>query len=459
MLDTIKVGIPLTQSQHKRIQSIASQADRWQWIQCNQATGELRFRQFSGLAATDGYSYHRELRWDIPVSYFSDCRLLLEFSVPKFWYGHNIHLLYDFVGAIQALKEVLERQFGLKGRGKLPDVMSWSVLRADFCYAWRFPNQQMAQGFLDSLKRFHFPRKKPVIRPESLFFQGNTYSVKVYLKLPEFRAHDRKELLKGKAALEWVNYCEALADGVLRFEATLRYRYLKRQGIKTIGDLAQASFSLQWLEGEQPEDEGVRAAAMFAVIGHHLHTKGIDLNSVLSGQLPDEENQHSLYDGLTISAPSIKLEFNERPFKFEPQTIVFKKRDNPTVILQYFLTKLIGENPSMMQVDQVKSKLLEVYKPVKAARLVSFWLYIQRFGSAEAKEVFGKNSYYVAKSDMKKAGVTLFEPPSGDNVTILEADFLRRFRMQIPSEDVANKFDDYRESANVLNFVPKVSNS
>jgi len=459
MLDTLKVGIPLTQSQHKRIQGIATQSDRWQWIQCHQATGELRFRQFSGLATTDGFSYHRELRWDIPVTYSSDCRLLLEFSVPKFWYGHNIHLLEDFVGALQTLKAVLEKQFGLKGRGKLLDVLSWSVLRADCCYAWRFPSQRMAQGFLDSLKRFHFPRKKPVIRPDSLFWQGNTYSVKAYLKLPEFRAHDRKELLKAQAALEWVNHCEALADGVLRFEVTLRYRYLKRQGIHTIGDLAASSFSMQWTEGEEPEDERVKYAAMFAVTGYHLNKKGVDLSSLLSGEMPDDKEKHPLYDGLSISAPQMQLDFNGIFYEFEPQTILYKKIVKPIALLQYFLTKLIGENPAMMQVDQVESKLLEVYKPVKAARLVSFWLYVQRFGSAKAKEVFGRDSYYASKSDMKKAGVTLFEPPSGNNVTILEADFLRRFRMQIPSEDVANKFDDYRESANVLNFVPKVSNS
>jgi hypothetical protein len=112
----------------------------------------------------------------------------------------------------------------------------------------------------------------------------------------------------------------------------------------------------------------------------------------------------------------------------------------------------------MLQADQVESKLLEAYKPVKAARLMSFWLYVQRFGSARAKEAFGKNSYYVSKGDMKKAGITLLEPPTG-NVTVLEADFLRRFRMQIPSDDVTNQYDDHRDTVNVLNFIKKAANS
>lgn len=458
MLDTLKVGIPLTKSQHRRIQSIAAKSDRWQWVQCQQSTGELRFRQFSGLASTDGYSYHRELRWDIPVSYFSDCRLLLEFSVPKYWYGQNIHLLYDFQEALRELKTLLDRQFQLRSKAKLPDVQTWHVLRADCCYAWRFPSQRMAQQFLNSLKRHHFPRKQPVIRPDSLFFQGNTFSVKVYLKLPEFKAHDRKELLKAEASLEWINLCEDLADGVLRFEVTMRYRYLKLKGIRTIADLVQTSFTAQWVEGTEPEDEEVRMAAIFATTSLYLHQKGVDLSLLLETGMLDNANSHPMYDGLTISAPRCQLDFNGRLFEFEPQKIVYKKQDRLTKLLQYFLMKLIGCDAAMLQVDQVESKLLEFYKPVKAARLVSFWLYVQRFGTAKAKEVFGKNSYYVAIADMKKAGVTLLEPPTG-NVTVLEADFYRRFRMQIPSEDVTNQYDDHRNSLSVLNFVKKAANS
>lgn len=458
MLDTLKVGIPLTKSQYRRIQSVAAKSDRWQWVQLQQATGELRFRQYSGLAATDGYSYHRELRWDIPVTYASDSRLLIEFSVPKYWYGQNIRLLYDFPKALRELKSTLERQFGLRGKGKLPDVLTWLTLRVDCCYAWQFPSQQMAQRFLNSLKRLHFPRKQPVIRPDSLFFQGNTYSVKVYLKLPEFKAHDRKELLKENALLEWVNLCEDLAEGVLRFEATLRYRYLKRQGITTIADLVQTSFTVQWVEGTEPDDEGERIAAIFAVTALYLHQKGVDLAKFMETGSVDDALLHPMYDGLTLSAPACQLDFNGKLFEFESQKIVYRKRDKLTELLQYFLSKLIGSDASMLQVDQIESKLLEIYKPVKAARLVAFWLYVQRFGTAKAKEVFGEQPYYYNKREMKKAGVTLLEPPTG-NVTVLEADFLRRFRMQIPSEDVTNPYDDHRDSINVLNYIKKAANS
>jgi hypothetical protein len=59
---------------------------------------------------------------------------------------------------------------------------------------------------------------------------------------------------------------------------------------------------------------------------------------------------------------------------------------------------------------------------------------------------------------MKKAGVTLIEPPSGNNVTVLDKDFMSHFVMKVPSEFVTNRVDDFRDQSNVLNFVPRVSN-
>jgi len=90
MIDTLKLGIPLTENQYKRIRQIASDCDRWQWVLHNEFSGDLLFRRVSGVAKTDGVSFHRELRWDIPANYEPNCKLTLEFSVPKYWYGHNI---------------------------------------------------------------------------------------------------------------------------------------------------------------------------------------------------------------------------------------------------------------------------------------------------------------------------------------------------------------------------------
>lgn len=456
MLDTLKVGIPLTQSQHKRIMQMTAKLDRWQWVMMNQGTGELLFRRVSGLASADQNSYHREFRFDVQQTYSPDCCLTVEFSVPKFWYGHNIHLLYDFTTALKHFKTLLEDQFGMKGRGKLSDPLTWRVLRADCCYAWRFPSQDLCHRFLDSLKRLNFPRKEPVIYKDAIVFRGNTYTVKIYEKLPEFKKHDLRDMVKRKTPLEFVNYCESIADGVLRFEATLRYRYLKRNGIETVADLAKELIQVHWAEGDEPKDERSRYASLLAVSLHHLNQKGVELSNIFQDEW-FEKNGHPITDGLTIETPPTTLEFNDEVFDLPAQTVNFSRRHNPIAILQYFLSKFVGANAGMQAVDQVEAKLTEAYKPVKASRLMGFWLYVQRFGSVKAKEAFGTRNYYNAKSDLKKAGVALIEPPSGNNVTVIEKDFLQNFKLEVPSTYATNNVDDFRDSTNVLNFTPRMS--
>jgi hypothetical protein len=167
----------------------------------------------------------------------------------------------------------------------------------------------------------------------------------------------------------------------------------------------------------------------------------------------DLNPQTELKDGLHLAAPPISLVGPGWAYTHRGGGFKVRVRDNPTKVLETFLTKFLGENPAMQHVDLVQSSLLAAYKPVKAARLVSMWLYVQRFGTVRTKEDFGHDSYYYAKREMKKAGVSLIEPP--ENVTTIDGDFLRAFKMAVPSPYVTNKFDDYRDTENVLNFVPR----
>jgi Phage replication protein CRI len=423
MLDTIKLGVPLTRIQHEKIKRLAEENDCWQWVLLNPSSGELKFRRTKGISATDGESFHRELRWDIPCDYIkNECRLTLEFSIPKYWYGHNIHLLYDFITPLNHLKKRLNEQFGFKARGQLIDVDKWHVTRVDVCYAWRFPSQNLAKQFLNSLKRLHFPRKKPIIYDDSILFSGKTYSFKVYLKAPEFKAHDRKELLKAKASLEWVNHCEALADGIVRVEATLRRQYLKLHNINIVSDLARPVHYVEWVEGTPPATEMGREFTIALATWLHFNPdlEGESLFSWLAGDASplSEQAAKTLYSELTVPVRGFKLN-DLAPAQYveiartalgideiTPGVIAFKNRDNPTAIIQFLLAKFVGENAGMQRADEVESKLMESYKPVKAARLVAFWLYVQKFGSAKAKEVFQRDSYYRSVREMKKAGVT-----------------------------------------------------
>lgn len=431
MFDTLKFAIPLSDKQYNRIRNIALNSDREQWSLLTPTTGELRFKRLIGLAETDQQSFHREIMWDIPGHYILDqTPLVVEFSLPKFWYGHNISLLYDPITPLNHFKKLLEQQLQLT-RLKLPPIDTWVLKRADLCYAYKCPSQVVAQAVLDSLKHLHYPRKKPAIYPTGILFTGRAYSVKFYLKLNDFRSHDMVALLKDKAAYEWVNYLEQKADGILRYEATLRSQYLKQRGIRSIKDLLKFSMSASRFQlncdFDEPKTEEEKVAFWTQII----------LYNVQAGKLKPEA------DDLTI--PLRNGQVVTSPFG----SFTFFKRTLTDELLQYFLDKFVGDK-GMQLASEVEAKLNEVYRPVKAARLMSFWLYVQRFGSDKAKESFGKRTYYYSKSDLRKAGVSLVE--MNDNVIRLSPGFFQDFKLEVPSKFVTNEFDDFRDGQNILNF-------
>lgn len=132
-----------------------------------------------------------------------------------------------------------------------------------------------------------------------------------------------------------------------------------------------------------------------------------------------------------------------------------QSQDKLENLLRFFIDKFIGSESKMQEISQIQAKLLETYKPVKAARLVSMWLYVQRFGSSKAKEIFGTRTFYYAKRDLKKVGISFIDEPKV--ATTVDNDFLTRFTLAVPSSEVTNRVDDFRDSSNILNFVPRTS--
>lgn len=453
MIDTLRLRIPLTRTQFKRIREIGFASDREQLGFFSPKTGEIRLKRVEGLFKTDQNSFHREIRWELSPEYHLPLErsdgvtgritrvdrtfLTVELSLPKFWYGHNICLLYNFRDAIAYLKQLLEKRFKLT-RCRLASLDSWQVSRVDCCYAWKFPTQVMAQQVLESLKRLHYPRKKPHIHDTSITFAGATYTVKFYLKLPEFRNHDMKALIKEKASLEWVNHLEEKAAGVLRYEATLRPKYLGRAGIHTVNDLVRSVAFAEW--DKESQYEGFNSdIATFAIVCYQMQVH----SRALGGKFENGQ-RYDAPSGVKVVAEEGGQEYIHRGGGF-----TYVTKDKPTTILQYFLTKFLGDEP-MRTVDQVLAKLEAVYKPVKAARLVGFWLYVQKFGTNSAKDKFGHDSYYRSKADLRRADVSLMEPPA--NVTPINRDFLQAFRFEVPSDHVTNRVDDFRDSDNLLNL-------
>jgi hypothetical protein len=104
----------------------------------------------------------------------------------------------------------------------------------------------------------------------------------------------------------------------------------------------------------------------------------------------------------------------------------------------------------MQSVDKAEAVLLQHYKPVIAAKLIGFWLYVKQFGADKAKETFGKRSYYYQRKQLKKAGVPLMEVH--ENIIKVDMEFFRSFGLDIPSQYAHHKTDEFRNSGNLLNL-------
>lgn len=444
MIDTIKLGIPLTRGQHAKLLKLIFTRDRWQWTQFHPTTGELHIVRAESVLTTDGESYHREIRWNIPDSFSPGTCLVVELSLPKLWYGHNIHLLYDWPAAVAELR----RLFHAELRCRLPPLSGWRVLRLDCCYAWRFPSQSLAQAFLDSLANHKFAGKKPIIYPDAIFFPGRTLSLKIYLKLNEFRKHDRRELLKCNANLDWINYLESIADGVLRLEVTLRKQfltterdYLQSRRVETLSDLMTPLTAVQIddeILSKYPQfREDKRLASEFALttlcnyFGSTIRDAFISLPDLRERSL---EFARGVPDGSKI--------VNERG-----DYIYIRQISLPVAVLRYMVERFIGTH-TMRTCDKVKERLSELYQNHKAGRLLGFWMHVQRFGSNDARDFFGRDAYYRNRRSLKDAGISLVEPPRSQGNLV----FLDDFRLDVPSQHCTNRVDDFRESANVLNL-------
>jgi len=442
MLDTIKVAIPLTKGQWRRIHELSMGDDSWVWALLHQQSGETVARKFRGLAQTDGESYHREIRFDYPPRWTEDARLWVEFSLPKFWYGHNIILLYDWPNALRRFRALLIEQFHLK-RLKFPPIESWEVWRADCCYAYKFPSQQLAQLYLDSLKRMRFPRKQPAIHPHSIFWGGGTYAFKCYLKMPEFQAHDRKELCKKESNADWIDYLDELSNGVFRVEASLRRKYLMRMGVKTVSDLMvtnrwfQFDDHLKNIPGFDP------ALSFLAILSSHIGERGITTIT------PDLDGR-PMTPGSYYHAPDTRISCDSLCYSHPAGGFTYHELALPLVKLKELLHRFLGGKQGMETIDKVEAALSAHYKPVKVARLVGFWLYVKQFGADKAKQCFGEQPYYYNRRQLKTAGVGLLE--ANENIIKADPEFFRNFGLDIPSPYAHHRVDEFRDSGNVLNL-------
>lgn len=212
MIDTVTFSVALSESQFEqlRLKSI-------EHIGRNNVARAIEYRIVKGEITVGSFDSKITIR-----CYEDDMRAQFQVSLPKQYYGHNIRLL-----PCSLVEQVL---VGLQDKlqafvGSFPPYREWRVERLDLCYAWRFSDQPTAEGVLRILSCFDFPRKNKLIYPkESINWPSRAYTLKFYLKAPEFLKHDYKNV--SEEDRDKLNELYQFALGVLRFEITFRKQML-----------------------------------------------------------------------------------------------------------------------------------------------------------------------------------------------------------------------------------------
>lgn len=209
MIDTLRLRIPLD------LASYASAQDKC--VRFTSASPDEAGYRKNNYSKTLIIKPHRA---KVRVSLFREECMFVEFSVPKYWFGHNVLLFNpkDLPLVLDDLKNRLEDAFEIV---QLSDYSLWRVQRLDICYAWKFNSNEEARLALATMKPCELPRKDQVIYDTTIWYKGNSFSSKFYLKHDEFLQGDYRELTKW-GDIPFAEDIVRMSNGVLRFEVEMR---------------------------------------------------------------------------------------------------------------------------------------------------------------------------------------------------------------------------------------------
>ncbi len=207
MIDTIAWSVDLTNEQLEKILSKSKE-----YTEYDHVSGETNFRIVRSNLDIGSFDSN------ITIKCYETNRAHLEFSVPKQRLGHNVELVYpsQLEQTLATVHASLVEHFG-----DFPSYLNWYLMRVDLCYAWRLLSQAAAEDALKVLKTFDYPRKSKYLYKDAVMWRGKYFSLKFYLKEPEFYKHDYKKLAEAGYE-DLANRVAQLSKGVLRFEITFR---------------------------------------------------------------------------------------------------------------------------------------------------------------------------------------------------------------------------------------------
>jgi len=212
MIDTVKFLIPIENTNLLlRLKGTLSRFRKE-----NLKTNEVNFEFYSSQVKLGSYDRNVNIMSsNTPQGFF------VEFSVPKYLKDNNVEMIEpkELTTAIPKLyKELCDHM-----NYELPHYSTWPVYKLDTCYNWIFEDQQIATRAIDFIKLIDYPRKKKYIWDTSVMYKGSAYTVKFYLKGPEFLKNAFKKVKDQNKA----HILQQWANKILRFEIGIRKNHLQ----------------------------------------------------------------------------------------------------------------------------------------------------------------------------------------------------------------------------------------
>jgi|GEM_PF-3243355 len=242
MIDTIGLKIPITHDTYAALLELMTVTQR-----IDKTTGEIEFEYHNSkldfscpswnhkvmFKATDEYwTYDETSR--LPFKDNGRPHIVLEFSVPKILFGHNLVsaapcLIY---AALHLVRDYFERVYGIL----LPMPNDWYCYRLDTSANLILADERQGRSLISYLQRLDYPRKpKAVYEDTGLYFPSRYHTLKIYLKGPEFKKHDLQRFNNEKEATENLYLAQRIVRVEVEHRKRLRYitkKYQAEHGIK-----------------------------------------------------------------------------------------------------------------------------------------------------------------------------------------------------------------------------------
>lgn len=302
----------------------------------NLQTNEVHFEFYSSQVELGSYDRNVNIMsTNVPQGFF------VEFSIPKYLKDSNVEMIKpeELNRAIPKLYSEICKHMHYS----LPHYSTWPVYRLDTCYNWIFENEQSATRAIDFIKLIDFPRKKKYIWDTSVMYKGTAYTVKFYLKGPEFLKNDFKKV-KDRNKAHTLQYW---ANRMLRFEIGIRKHHLQDL-------LGQKPVLLEHISDYQAIEE---------ILQHYLDSLFRYLNKKT---MTNEEIKESLFSLFTPQKATRLYDFYQN-FYFSPEMKLMYLRGglNRSTIYRYkkdleraeigLSSDLIEENTQILEKFKIPS--------------------------------------------------------------------------------------------------------